>query len=115
MQRTAGIVARTLGELGCEVRTGVGHSGVVGLLAGGKPGPTVMLRADMDALPIQEISDAPYVSQTPGVMHACGHDGHVAMGLGRGDACWRGTRPSWPGRCCSSSSRPKKAWAAHAR
>jgi amidohydrolase len=82
VHRTAGVVARALSELGCEVRTGVGQSGVVGLLSGGKPGPTVMLRADMDALPIQEISDAPYCSQTPGVMHACGHDGHVAMGLG---------------------------------
>lgn len=81
VSRTAGVVARTLGELGCEVRTGIGRSGVVGLLSGGKPGPTVMLRADMDALPIQEISDAPYVSQVPGIMHACGHDGHVAMGL----------------------------------
>jgi amidohydrolase len=80
--RTAGIVARTLGELGYEVRTGVGRSGVVALLHGGLPGPTVMLRADMDALPIQEINDAPYTSQTPGVMHACGHDGHVAIGLG---------------------------------
>lgn len=82
VQRTAGIVAQVLGELGCEVRTGVGRSGVVGLLHGGRPGPTVMLRADMDALPIQEISDAPYASCVPGVMHACGHDGHVAMGLG---------------------------------
>ncbi len=82
VQRTAGIVARTLGELGLEVRTGVGQSGVVGLLQGGRPGPTVMLRADMDALPIQEISDAPYASLTPGCMHACGHDGHVAIGLG---------------------------------
>ncbi len=80
--RTAGVVARTLGELGCEVRTQVGRSGVVALLHGGRPGPTVMLRADMDALPIQEISDAPYVSCVPGVMHACGHDGHVAIGLG---------------------------------
>jgi amidohydrolase len=82
VHRTAGIVARTLGELGYEIRTGVGRTGVVALLHGGQPGPTVMLRADMDALPIQEISDAPYVSQTPGVMHACGHDGHVAVGLG---------------------------------
>ena len=82
VNRTAGIVARTLSDLGYEVRTGVGRSGVVGLISGGKPGPTVMLRADMDALPIQEISVAPYVSQTPGIMHACGHDGHVAMGLG---------------------------------
>lgn len=80
--RTAGIVADTLAGLGCEVRTGVGKSGVVALLHGGKPGPTVMLRADMDALPIQEISDAPYASCVPGVMHACGHDGHVAIGLG---------------------------------
>ncbi len=82
VHRTAGIVAQTLGELGYEVRTGVGQTGVVALLHGGRPGPTVMLRADMDALPIQEISDAPYASQVPGVMHACGHDGHVAVGLG---------------------------------
>lgn len=82
VHRTAGVVARTLAELGCEVRTGIGRSGVIGLITGGKPGPTVMLRADMDALPIQEISEAPYISQVPGVMHACGHDGHVAIGLG---------------------------------
>ena len=80
--RTAALVARVLGELGLEVRTGIGRTGVVALLQGGRPGPTVMLRADMDALPIQEISEAPYVSQVPGVMHACGHDGHVAIGLG---------------------------------
>ena len=82
VSRTAGVVARTLGELGYEVRTQVGRSGIVALLHGGRPGPTVMLRADMDALPIQEISDAPYASRVPGVMHACGHDGHVAIGLG---------------------------------
>ena len=80
--RTAGVVARVLGELGYELRTGVARTGIVALLQGGRPGPTVMLRADMDALPIQEISDAPYVSQTAGIMHACGHDGHVAIGLG---------------------------------
>ena len=80
--RTAGMVAQVLRELGCEVRTGLGQTGVAGLLRGGLPGPTVMLRADMDALPIQEISDAPYVSTAPGAMHACGHDGHVAMALG---------------------------------
>jgi amidohydrolase len=80
--RTADFVARQLGALGIEVRTGVGRTGVVGLLHGGRPGPTVMLRADMDGLPIQELSDAPYASQVPGVMHACGHDGHVAMLLG---------------------------------
>jgi amidohydrolase len=80
--RTAALVAAVLGELGLEVRTGVGRTGVVGFLQGGRPGLTVMLRADMDGLPIQEISDTPYASQTPDVMHACGHDGHVSMGLG---------------------------------
>ena len=80
--RTAALVADVLGQLGYEVRTGVARTGVVALLHGGRPGPTVMLRADMDALPIQEISGAPYASQTQGVMHACGHDGHVSIGLG---------------------------------
>ena len=80
--RTADLVAHSLSTLGIEVRTHVGRTGVVGLLHGGRPGPTVMLRADMDGLPIQENSDAPYASQVPGAMHACGHDGHVAMLLG---------------------------------
>ncbi|HTW84083.1 MAG TPA: amidohydrolase [Candidatus Sulfotelmatobacter sp.] len=80
--RTAGIVAETLRGLGLEVHTGVGETGVVGLLRGGHDGRTVMLRADMDALPMQEESDAPYRSQNAGVMHACGHDAHVAMLLG---------------------------------
>jgi amidohydrolase len=79
--RTAGIVARHLHELGLEVATGVGETGVVGLLQGERPGPVVMLRFDMDALPIQEQTGAPYASQVPGVMHACGHDGHTAVGL----------------------------------
>lgn len=80
--RTAGIVAETLTGLGLEVQTGVGQTGVVALLEGARPGPTVLLRFDMDALPIQEESTHDYVSTHPGVMHACGHDGHVAMGLG---------------------------------
>jgi amidohydrolase len=81
--RTARIVAEKLGELGYEVVTGVGKTGVVGLLSGGQPGErTVLLRFDMDALPIQEENDAPYRSQTAGVMHACGHDAHVAVGIG---------------------------------
>jgi len=79
---TAGLVARRLEELGIEVRTGVGETGVVGLLRGGRAGKTVLLRADMDALPIDEQSDVEYRSQNPGVMHACGHDGHTAMLLG---------------------------------
>ena len=80
--RTAGIVAGHLKDLGLEVRTGVGRTGVVGLLRGKRPGRTVMLRADMDALPIQETGEAPYCSQNPGVMHACGHDGHTAILMG---------------------------------
>lgn len=79
--RTAGIVARELRELGLEVTTGVAKTGVVALLEGARPGPTVLVRFDMDALPIQEETGAPYASQTPGVMHACGHDGHTAIGL----------------------------------
>ncbi|HEX3467678.1 MAG TPA: amidohydrolase [Candidatus Elarobacter sp.] len=80
--RTAGIVAERLRALGLEVHTGIGGTGVVGLLAGGRPGPTIMLRADMDALPMPEENDVAYVSQNPGVTHACGHDAHVAMLLG---------------------------------
>jgi len=79
--RTASVVARVLTELGVEVRTGVGKTGVIGLLEGERPGPTVLLRFDMDALPIQEENAVDYASTTPGVMHACGHDGHTAIGL----------------------------------
>ena len=79
--RTAGIVARELSELGMEVTTGIAKTGVVGMLEGGKPGPVVLLRFDMDALPITEQTGAEYASQNPGVMHACGHDGHTAVGL----------------------------------
>lgn len=79
--RTAGIVARELNSLGFEVTTGVAKTGVVGLLEGDKPGPVILLRFDMDALPIKEETGAAYASQSPGVMHACGHDGHIAIGL----------------------------------
>jgi amidohydrolase len=80
--RTAGIVAERLRKLGLEVRTGVAKHGVVALLRGGKPGPCVALRADMDALPIQETGSLPFKSQQPNVMHACGHDAHTAIALG---------------------------------
>ncbi len=79
--RTAGIVARELNELGLEVTSGVGKTGVVAMLEGARPGPVVLVRFDMDALPVQEDTGAEYASQTPGVMHACGHDGHTAVGL----------------------------------
>ena len=89
--RTAGIVAALLRELGFdEVRTEVAHTGVVGLLKGALPGPVVALRADMDALPVEERADVPFASkakttwngETVGVMHACGHDAHVANLMG---------------------------------
>jgi amidohydrolase len=83
--RSAGIIADKLCELGYQVQTGIATTGVVGLLEGKQPGPVVMVRFDMDALPItEEIEDnrADYVSRNPGVMHACGHDAHMAMGLG---------------------------------
>lgn len=78
--RTAQLVVDELTKMGIEVQSGVGKTGVVGLLGEGKP--VVAIRADMDALPIDEENDVPYRSQTPGVMHACGHDAHTAILLG---------------------------------
>jgi amidohydrolase len=88
--RTAALVAQHLKSLGLEVQTGVGGNGVVGILRGGKPGSVVALRADMDALPVTEMVDLPFKStvratyngQQVGVMHACGHDNHVAILMG---------------------------------
>ena len=88
--RTAGIIAAHLKKLGLEVQMGVARTGVVGILRGGKPGPVVALRADMDGLPLTENNDLPfaskakttYLGQPVGVMHACGHDTHVAMLMG---------------------------------
>ncbi len=81
-RRTAAMVAEHLGRLGYEVQTEVGRTGVVGILEGNRPGKTVLLRFDMDALPIEEANKTEYASQVPGKMHACGHDGHTAIGLG---------------------------------
>lgn len=80
--RTAGIVAKHLRDLGFAVKTGVGKTGVVGLLRGKNEGPVALIRFDMDALPIQEENEVEYKSQVAGVMHACGHDSHTAMGMG---------------------------------
>jgi amidohydrolase len=78
-ERTSAWIADKLREIGCdEVRAGVGGTGVVAVIRGGKPGPAVALRADIDALPIQDEKDVPYRSTVPGVMHACGHDAHTA-------------------------------------
>ncbi|HWH48925.1 MAG TPA: amidohydrolase [Burkholderiales bacterium] len=102
--RTAKLVAEHLRKLGMEVKTGVAKTGVVGLLKGGKSGPVVALRADMDALPVTEESDLPfkstvkteYLGQQVGVMHACGHDAHVAILLGVAEAL-AGVREQIPG------------------
>lgn len=88
--RTAALVAEHLERLGMDVETGVAHTGVVGVLRGGRPGPVVGLRADMDALPVEEQVDLPFASEVRteyggrevGVMHACGHDNHVAILMG---------------------------------
>src|SRR5215468_2537624 len=86
VHRTAATVAEKLKAFGCdEVITGIGRTGVVGLIRGNKGGDghkVIGLRADMDALPIEEANDLPYKSTMPGKMHACGHDGHTAMLLG---------------------------------
>ena len=102
--RTAELVANHLRSLGMEVRTGVAHTGVVGVLRGGKPGPVVALRADMDALPVTEEVDLPFASkvrttyngQEVGVMHACGHDSHTAMLMGAAEVL-AGMRADLPG------------------
>jgi amidohydrolase len=96
--RTAGVVANKLNALGYEVQTGVGKTGVVGLLEGTKPGngKTVLLRFDMDALPIQEAVDVPYKSKNDGVMHACGHDAHTSIGLGVAELLAK-HRDAWSG------------------
>ena len=80
--RSAKIIAEKLTSFGLDVETGVGKTGVVGILNPSHSGRTIALRADMDALPIQETGNTEYVSQNDGIMHACGHDGHMAMLLG---------------------------------
>ena len=80
--RTAGIVAAELARLGIPHRTGIGRTGVVGTIEGGRPGPTLAIRADMDALPIHEETGLPFASTVAGKMHACGHDIHTATLLG---------------------------------
>ena len=102
--RTAGIIAERLRALGIEVRTGVAHTGVIGILRGGRPGGVVALRTDMDALPVTEEVNLPFASrvrttydgQDVGVMHACGHDMHMAMMLGTAEVL-SGMRAQVPG------------------
>jgi len=80
-KRTAEIIAERLKKAGLEVKTGIAKTGVVGILRGDQPGRTIAWRADIDALPLTEILQAPFTSSKPGVMHACGHDGHTAIAI----------------------------------
>lgn len=95
-QRTAGLVAERLRAAGYRVRTGVGGTGVVGEMEGSGDGPTLLLRADMDALPVREETAHDFVSMAEGAMHACGHDAHVAVGLAVAERL--AGRRDWPGR-----------------
>ncbi len=101
MHRTAAIVAEKLKSFGVdEVVTGIGRTGVCGVIKGRKSGSgkVIGLRADMDALPIHEVTGKPYASKVPGKMHACGHDGHTAMLLGAAKYLAEtviSTAPSW--------------------
>ncbi|HEX6065964.1 MAG TPA: amidohydrolase, partial [Longimicrobiales bacterium] len=102
--RTAKLVADHLRKLGMEVRTNVAVTGVIGVLKGGRPGPVIALRADMDGLPVTEQVDLPFASkvrttyegQEVGVMHACGHDTHVSMLMGVAEI-FAGMRAQLPG------------------
>ena len=95
-EKTGRLVAEKLRALGIEVRYPVARNGVVGVLRGGRPGGVVALRSDMDALPIEEANDLPFKSQVKGVMHACGHDAHMAMLLGAAEVL-SGLRARLPG------------------
>ena len=102
-QRTAGVVAEELRRMGLEPKTGIAHHGVTAIIQGGKPGPRIALRADMDALPVAERSGLPFASkataqyrgETVGVMHACGHDAHtgILLGVARALVAMRDTLP----------------------
>ena len=114
---TAKLVADHLRGLGLQVATGIGKTGVVGVLKGGRPGPLVAVRADMDALPVTEDTALPfksqvrttYLGQDVGVAHACGHDIHVAVQMGVA-AILASMKDDVAGtRCSSSSSPPRKA------
>ena len=112
--RTSGLVARELESYGVEVHRGLGKTGVVGILRGKHEGNRrVGLRADMDALPIEEATNLPWRSTVPGTMHACGHDGHTTMLLGAARYL-AGTR-DFAGPSPSSFSRRRKGSAARAR
>jgi hippurate hydrolase len=97
-ERTAEVICRVLDEHGIAYRSGVATTGVIAEIPGELAGPFIALRADMDALPIQEQTELPFASRVDGVMHACGHDGHVSMLLGAAMVLSQGSRPPLPVR-----------------
>ena len=113
-QRTSHIIAERLTTAGLEVKTGIAKTGVVGILRGDTPGKTIAWRADIDALPLTETLRAPFTSGTPGVMHACGHDGHTAIAITAAEIL-AARRKSCRARRSSSSSRRRKCSPARSR
>ena len=105
-ERTSGVVAARLNELGFQVRTGVGGYGVVGRLDGGRPGPIVAFRADMDAVPSNPADPVEFRSETKGVRHICGHDIHTTVGLALAEG-FAAIRDDLAGSSCRCSL---KAW-----
>ncbi|MBW3671400.1 MAG: amidohydrolase [Acidobacteria bacterium] len=96
-ERTSRVIAEHLESLGIPVERGIARHGVVAVIEGGRPGPTVAVRADIDALPIEETIDVPYRSENPGVKHACGHDVHTTVGMTVAELLWR-HRSELPGK-----------------
>src|SRR5262249_1587760 len=112
--RTSEFVAGKLAEFGCEVHRNIGKTGVVGVLRTGN-GPSIGLRADMDAFPIHDANDSPYRSKHEGRMHACGHDGHTTMLLGAARYLAETRDFAGTGHFISYFSHPRKASAARRR
>src|SRR5213593_3892956 len=113
LTRTQATVLEALAGLPLDVRTGQRTTSVVARLAGARPGPTILLRADMDALPMPEETGLPFASEVNGAMHACGHDAHAAMLVGAARLLAR-RRDSLTGSCCSCCSRARRATTARA-
>ena len=115
LPRTQEKILRALDGLPLEITTGDKLSSVVAVLRGGRPGPTVLLRGDMDGLPVQELTDLPYASEVPGAMQACGHDMHMTFLVGRCAAALSAYATNCPATSSSCSSRARKARAAPSR
>lgn len=109
--QTAEKIAAALAEIGIPYTPGVAGTGIIGIITSGAPGKTVALRADMDALPIQEQTGLAYASRIPGKMHACGHDAHMAIQLGAARYCMK-CATSFAAQSNCSSSPPKRPPAA---